>query len=45
MAIGCACVRAESVSQLPMPTSYVQDFAGVIDAGSKQQMEQLGGEV
>jgi uncharacterized protein len=45
MAIGCACVRAESVSQLPMPTSYVQDFAGVIDAGSKQQMEQLGSEV
>ena len=44
-AIGCACARAESVSQLPTPTSYVQDFAGVIDAGSKQQMEQLGREV
>ena len=28
-----------------MPTSYVQDFAGVIDAGSKQQMEQLSREV
>ena len=39
------CGRAESVSQLPQPTSYVQDFAGVIDAGSKQQMEQLGREV
>jgi uncharacterized protein len=37
--------RAESVSQLPAPTSYVQDFAGVIDAGSKQQMEQLSREV
>src|ERR1700761_1922031 len=38
-------MHAESASQLPMPTSYVQDFAGVIDAGSKQQMEQLGREV
>lgn len=38
--------RAESVSQLPAhPTSYVQDFAGVIDADSKQQMEQLSLEV
>lgn len=24
-----------------MPTTYVEDFAGVIDAGSKQQMEEL----
>ena len=38
-------MHAESASQLPMPTSYVQDFAGVIDAGSKQQMEQLSREV
>src|SRR5262249_49151193 len=45
MSIGCFCARAESVSQLPMPTSYVQDFAGVIDADSKQEMEQLGREV
>jgi uncharacterized protein len=47
VAIGCVCARAEaeSVSQLPMPTSYVQDFAGVIDAGSKQQMEQLSSQV
>ena len=44
-AIGCVCAGAESVSQLPIPTSYVQDFAGVIDAGSKQQMEQLSREV
>jgi uncharacterized protein len=34
-------MRAESVSQLPTPTSYVEDFAGVIDAASKQQMEEL----
>jgi uncharacterized protein len=44
-AVAVVCARAESVSQLPIPTSYVQDFAGVIDAGSKQQMEQLGSEV
>lgn len=37
--------RAETASQLPQPTSYVQDFAGVVDAGSKQQMEQLSGEL
>ena len=43
--IGCICARAESVSQLPTPTSYVQDFAGVVDASSKQQMEQLSREV
>ena len=36
---------AETVSQLPQPTSYVADFAGVIDAGSKQAMEQLSREV
>jgi uncharacterized protein len=41
----CVGGRAESVKQLPMPTSYVQDFAGVIDAGSKQQMEDLSREV
>lgn len=45
-AFGCVFARAESVSQLPMaPTSYVQDFAGVIDADSKQQMEQISREV
>lgn len=37
---------AETVSQLPAaPTSYVQDLAGVVDDGSKQQMEQLSREV
>ncbi|HTV10115.1 MAG TPA: TPM domain-containing protein [Candidatus Aquilonibacter sp.] len=38
---GAALLRAETVAQLPMPTSYVEDFAGVIDANSKQQMEEL----
>jgi uncharacterized protein len=33
--------RAESPDKLPKPTSYVSDFAGVIDAASKEQMEQL----
>jgi uncharacterized protein len=41
----CTWARAESVSQLPKPTSYVEDFAGVIDASSRQQMEQLSREV
>ncbi len=36
---------AESASSLPQPTSYVSDFAGVIDAASKAQMEALGAEV
>ena len=43
--VGCIWARAESVSQLPIPNSYVQDFAGVIDADSQQQMEQLSREV
>ena len=36
---------AETVEKLPAPTSYVSDFAGVIDAASKQNMEQLCREV
>jgi uncharacterized protein len=36
---------AESVKDLPKPTSYVSDLAGVLDASTKQQMEQLCGEV
>jgi uncharacterized protein len=44
-AVVCLRAGAESVSQLPQPTSYVEDLAGVIDAGSKQQMEQLSREV
>lgn len=38
---GAALLRAETVAQLPMPSSYVEDFAGVIDANSRQQMEAL----
>ena len=37
--------RAETVDKLPPPTSYVSDFAGVIDADSKAHMEQLCAEV
>ena len=37
----CIRARAESASRLPLPTSYVADFAGVIDAASKRQMEDL----
>ena len=36
---------AEAVKDLPKPTSYVSDFAGVLDADTKQEMEQLCGEV
>ena len=39
--LAAACARAEKVSDLPQPTSYVNDFAGVIDADSKQKMEDL----
>ncbi len=38
-------LRAESVGSLPQPTSYVSDFAGVIDPASRAQMEALGAEV
>jgi uncharacterized protein len=37
--------RAETPDKLPKPTSYVSDFAGVIDPASKAQMEQLCGEL
>ena len=37
--------RAEDVKDLPQPTSYVSDFAGVIDPDAKAQMEALGAEV
>ena len=45
LAMVCAVSRAESVKDLPKPTSYVADFAGVIDAGSRARMEALGAEV
>lgn len=38
-------VRAEDPQKLPQPTSYVSDFAGVIDASSQQQIEALSREV
>lgn len=42
----CVCARAETVRQLPRPNNtYVADFAGVIDADSKQQIDQLSREV
>ncbi len=43
MAAGWA--GAEDVKDLPAPTSYVSDFAGVIDPDSRAQMETLGAEV
>lgn len=50
LVLSCALVsgsglRAENVKDLPQPTSYVSDFAGVIDADSRAQMEALGAEV
>ena len=41
----CGVAAAESVKDLPKPASYVSDFAGVIDATTRQQMEQLCGEL
>jgi uncharacterized protein len=38
-------VHAESPSQLPKPTSYVSDFAGVIDPASKENIEQIAWQV
>jgi len=37
--------RAEDPTKLPQPTTYVSDFAGVVDADSKQQIEALCTEV
>ncbi len=42
---GCVGARAESAASLPKPTTYVSDFAGVIDPASKQAMEELAGQV
>ncbi len=36
---------AENAKDLPKATSYVSDFAGVLDASTKQQIERLCGEV
>jgi uncharacterized protein len=40
-----AAARAEDPTKLPQPTTYVSDFAGVVDADSKQQIEALCTEV
>ena len=37
--------HAESPSQLPKPTSYVSDFAGVIDPASRENIEQIASQV
>jgi uncharacterized protein len=40
-----ALAHAEDPTKLPQPTSYVSDFAGVIDAASKQSIEDLGAQI
>ncbi len=37
--------RAEDPAKLPQPTTYVSDFAGVIDASSQESLEQLSKQV
>jgi uncharacterized protein len=37
--------RGESPAKLPQPTSYVSDFAGVIDATSRQNIEDIATQV
>ena len=41
LALASGFVCAESPGKLPRPASYVSDFAGVVDAGSKQSLEGL----
>jgi uncharacterized protein len=46
--LGCSLLsaaHAETPAQLPKPTSYVADFAGVIDPTSKENIEQLAYQV
>ena len=46
--LGCTLLSAapaETPDKLPKPTTYVADFAGVIDATSKQTIEQLATQV
>jgi uncharacterized protein len=46
--LGCSLaglVHAELPDKLPKPTSYVSDFAGVIDPASKENIEQLAWQV
>jgi uncharacterized protein len=39
--LACAGVRAEKVADLPMPTRYVNDFAGILSPQGQQQIEAL----
>jgi uncharacterized protein len=41
----CAWARAESPAKLPQPTSYVSDFAGVIDPQSREAIEDIASQV
>jgi uncharacterized protein len=45
LAVVAGYARAESPDKLPQPTSYVSDFAGVIDESSKQSLEDLSKQV
>jgi len=38
-------VRAEDPTKLPQPTTYVSDFAGVMDASSQESLEELSKQV
>ena len=40
-----AMLHAEKVSELPAPTGYVSDFAGVLDPATKQSVDDLCREV
>jgi len=42
---GCLTARAEDPTRLPQPTTYVSDFAGVVDDTSKQQIQAVCTEV
>jgi uncharacterized protein len=41
LAVSLGSLQAESVATLPAPTGYVSDFAGVLTAQTKQQVEAL----
>lgn len=41
----CVFARAESPTKLPQPTTYVSDFAGVMDATSRQNIEDIATQV
>ncbi|QNI33107.1 TPM domain-containing protein [Alloacidobacterium dinghuense] len=45
MAAGQATGRSEAVKDLPKPTNYVSDFANVLSPETKQQLNQLCGQV